>query len=100
MKKLWHEAITLVLMGVLLAGCGPLGRLVQGTPTPTPALATYVPAVQSVQVQAVTYADRGCAPATEPVDARILLDVRGLAAGDYTVTVNGVSAAFRLKSGG
>lgn len=141
MRRYRYTAISLVLMGALLAGCGPLVRLVRGTETPTPALATYVPLVQSVQVKvtegnpakveavarvmfaetcawvgktevkyadktfhitvyAETYADRGCAPATEPVETRVPLDVRGLPAGDYMVTVNGVSAAFRLKSSG
>lgn len=37
-----------------------------------------------------------CTMALAPFEERIALEVQGLAAGDYTVNVNGVTAAFRL----
>ncbi len=51
MKTRWYVTITLVLMATLLTGCGPLGRLVRGTETPTPAFGTYAAPVQGVQVE-------------------------------------------------
>ncbi len=52
-----------------------------------------------ITVYAVSPADRGCAPATDPYETTVPLDTTGLPAGNYTVTANGVSAPFTLKVG-
>ena len=53
-----------------------------------------------ITIFAETYADRGCAPATEPYETRVLLDVRGLPPGEYTVTAGAARAAFMLHATG
>jgi inhibitor of cysteine peptidase len=53
-----------------------------------------------ITVYAETYADRGCAPATEPYETTVLLDVRGLPAGEYTVKAGEAQAAFTLGTTG
>ncbi len=50
-----------------------------------------------ISVYAVSPVDRGCAPASSPFQTSVPLDLTGLAPGDYTVTANGITAAFTLK---
>ncbi len=64
---------------------------------PGAAPVTYADRTFHIIVQAITPIDHGCAPAIEPVELRVPLDVRGFAPGDYTVTAGDVSAVFTLK---
>ncbi len=50
-----------------------------------------------IAVYAVSPVDRGCAPASSPFETSVPLDLSGLTPGDYTVTANGITAAFTLK---
>lgn len=49
-----------------------------------------------ISLMAVSPTDRGCAQVTTPFELTIPLNTDGLTPGSYTVTANGVSAAFTL----
>ncbi len=50
-----------------------------------------------VAVETLRPTDTGCTEAIEPFEQRVPLQVYGLAAGEYTVEVNGVKAVFELE---
>ena len=51
-----------------------------------------------ITITASREADKICAQVITPFEKKILLDVAGLAAGTYTVNVNGVTATFTLTA--
>ena len=79
--------VTAVLRVMFSATCDKAGS------TPV----TYADRTFRITVHAITPIDHGCAPAIEPAEVRVPLDVRGLAPGDYTVQAGDVRAVFTLK---
>ncbi len=83
------QQVSAVIRGMFSESCATLGQT----------QVQYSAKVFQITVYAVSPIDRGCAPATDPYETTVPLDISGLPAGDYTVTANGVSASFTLKAG-
>jgi inhibitor of cysteine peptidase len=73
-----------------------LGNLPDGCTTIDQTLQERQDNTITVTVTTARPGDVGCTEALVPFDKTIALDVLGLKAGTYTVTVNGVSATFTL----
>ena len=82
--------VNAVVRGSLTESCATLG----------PSQVQYTSNTFRITVYAVSPTDRGCAQVTVPFETTIALDIRGLPAGTYTVTANGVSAVFTLQTSG
>ncbi len=75
------------------------GNLSEACATLAPAQVNYAANVFEIKIVAVSPTDRGCAQVTTPFETTIALDTSDLPAGNYTVTANGVSAVFALRTG-
>ena len=80
--------VSVRILGNLPDGCTRLDRVTQERQGNT----------ITVTVSTARPEDLLCTEALVPFDKTVDLDVLGLKAGDYTVTVNGVSAAFTLSA--
>ncbi len=82
--------VNAVVRGSLTESCATLGQ----------SQVQYTSNTFRITVYAVSPTDRGCAQVTAPFETTIALDIRGLPAGTYAVTANGVSAVFTLQTSG
>ena len=78
--------VSAVVHGNLTESCATLGE----------SQVQYISNAFQITVYLNSPADLGCIQSTTPFDVTIPLDTRDLPAGNYTVTANGMKAAFKL----